>query len=239
MEFNPCNKCCDGYIYEIIEGEEYLKKCSCLINYQKEIDISIRIKKSNIPDNIKEYKISDYVGIDENKNITKIKKFISEFDTKYKDTNLYFYGDYGTQKSTLSRYIIKELLLKNKNCYYILADDLIKLLLKAEREEDILEFILNLKKDIDFLVIDELSDDKVTIFQSGYQIPYLTTFLKGRLESSNKSTLFISNYNINKLYESKFGKTIADLINRECKNSIFEFKDIYTKIEKGIIDIWE
>ena len=100
---------------------------------------------------------------------------------------------------------------------------------------ELIEKIIN----VDLLIIDEMSDDKITVFQSEYQIPFLTTFLKRRLETIKKSTIFISNHSKEKLYEGKLGKTIADLINRECKDFMF-FKDVYSvEVSKNIIkDIW-
>lgn len=231
-EFIGCRLChkTKGYIYSQDElGNDIVEKCKCLEDYQYNSQINYYLQKANIHEDIKNYNLDKYVGIDKNKNIDKIKKFIDNFDSKFYNVNLYFYGVQGTQKSTLSRYIAYELLKKKKSCYYILADVLLKdLLTKLDKKENLEAQIDNILN-CDLLIIDEISDDKVTIYQSDYQIPFLTSFLKLRLEKIKKSTIFISNYTIEDLYKSKFGMTISDLINRECQGKML-FEDNYYKI---------
>lgn len=206
MKFTPCENCDNGYIEDDIEAT--ISKCSCLLNYQRNRKLSIELEKSNVPLQISSdkkavdligYSISeDYVGKDKQGNIPKIKKFISNFDERYSSLNMYFYGDQGVQKSTLARVICRELIKKGKSCYFILADDLIKTLIDAERDDE-LKSLCNHILNVDFLVIDELDESKITCYKSGYQIPFLTTFLKKRIERLRKSTLFCSNREIDNM----------------------------------------
>ena len=235
-KFIGCRKCnsTKGYIIENnTDGNEYVAiKCNCLIKYQEEEQFKLHLKESNVLEKFNTFNIASYQGLDENNNLKLIDLYIENFKKEFTNYNLYFYGDYGTQKTYLSKYIISELFKQKISCYYILADQLIKLLIDIRRDESLNQRDLLLNKD--FLVIDELSDDKCTIYQSEYQLPFFTSFLKDRLEIKSKSTLFISNYPIETLYKSKFGGTIADLINRECKDKLL-FKDNYFSLNKNDI----
>ena len=240
-KFQGCEKCREHngvIIRNDKDGNPYAYKCKCLEDYQHKLMINLYFKNANLPESIKTYDLSQYTGDDKNKNLFKIKKFIDKFEEKYNNINLYFYGGLGTQKTTLSKYICWELIKKEKSVYYTLTNDLIKLLLNAERDEDAVNKI---KKIInyDLLILDEISTDKCTWYKSDYQAPFFTSFLKRRLENICKSTIFISNNSMRKLYESKFGNTIADLINRECSSELI-FKDRFTKISDSDIDnIWD
>lgn len=228
MSFFGCERCSKtkGYLIDLDnESQLYAKKCQCLIDYQKEQLLQVKVVDSNLPKDIINYDIGSYKGNKSLENIDLIKLYIKKFKNEFKNYNLYFHGTQGTQKTTLAKYIGVSLLKQGFSCYYVLADSLIKLLLDAnmdEEKKEIIDIILNK----DFLIIDEISDDKCTIYKSEYQIPFFTSFLKSRLELIKKSTVFISNYSIDQLYSSKFGKTISDLINRECNDKLL-FKDNY------------
>ena len=78
----------------------------------------------------------------------------------------------------------------------------------------------------DFLFIDESFDkSKITLFKSGYQIPYLDNFIRERYEDLRKPTIFISNIKPQDIDESLFGKSLKDLINRSTSESYLEFYD--------------
>lgn len=227
-EFESCGKCKNGYIYSSSEVE----KCMCRSTWQYKERLSIKISKANIPPFISEnkslleYNLSDYIGKDKKDNISKIKKFISNFE-KYKRRNLFLSGKIGTQKSTLARYISKELLSQNYTVYYTLADTLIKNLQDADRNEELKEKyneIIN----TDFLVIDEMSEDKITTYKSGWQNTFLLPFLKRRIEIVRKSVCFISNAPIDNIGDY-FKGAIQDLIYREVADKDMVFKDNYNQ----------
>lgn len=245
-DFIPCENCTKGYLY-IDEG--IITKCSCLYKYQKEKKLFYLLQEAKIPiqlgpkknneKSILNYSLKkDYVGDDKEGNLIKAQKFIKYFDSDYSSLNLYFYGESNTQKSTVGRIIGKELIKKGKSVYYILLDDLINLIIDSKREEDLkpkVKKILN----VDLLIIDEFSSDKITLYKSGFQIPFLISFLKKRIESIRKAVLFISNCNIESIGKV-FGSALNSLIKRECLDPM-EFKDDYEAVLNNfnINDLWK
>jgi DNA replication protein DnaC len=116
-------------------------------------------------------------------------------------------------------------------------NDLIKLLQKADREEDAQDKIDKLLN-VDCLVIDEALDpDKVTLFKSNWQLPFLDTFIRNRI-NKHKGIIFISNVKLDDVNEEKFEKSIKDLIKREVAAQKAEllFEDNYIE-NKSKVDV--
>ena len=243
-KFTPCNKCQNGFIVKDGVG----KKCECKIKYDQEINFILSLIDSNILQEFsseyqytffKEYTLNKYKGPDEGNNKNKIEKFIKDFDNKFNSINLFFYGEPGTQKTILSKYIVCSLVKKEKTGYYIIANDLFNLLTDSERNEKSRIKLKNiLLKDI--LIIDEFDEDKITLYSSDWKQKFILPFLKKRLESIRKSTIFVSNRNPSNLGE-KFDGAIQDLIERETEGRILIFKDKYSKYKEkiNIEDIWK
>jgi len=242
QKFIPCDKCKDtrspGYKFSKDEdGNEKVSRCDCWKKYQQTILLQHKLINANIPIKTMKYDINSYVGSDVHNNLKAIRNYINKFD-KYNGWHLYFYGTYGTQKSTLLRYIGKELLLRKKTVYYVLADELIKELIRADREEDIRDKWTNILQ-YDLLIIDEMSEDKITTYQSGWQRKFILPFLKKRLELYNKNVIFASNSpydNIGTFFEG----AIQDLIRREVKAQL-TFEDNYEEESKAFdaSSLWE
>lgn len=237
-----CNK--DGFIIT----KDYSKKCSCRIEYENNLNIIKGLLSSNVItynsskeslDFLLNLSFNDYKGNDYAGNLIKIKKFCTNFKNKYNNLNLFFSGDPGTQKTTLAKIMIKELIKQKVSCYYIIANDLIDIIIESGRDiekKNLIESILN----YDFLVIDEFDEHKIVTFSSGWQRKNLFPFLKKRLESIRKSTLFISNQKIDNL-GAYFEGAIQDLILREVPDQTMIFKDNYIK-NRGNINlsqIWD
>jgi len=188
---------------------------------------------------LKEYTIDSYRGIDNNKNKDKINKYISKFNDKYNSVNLFFSGEPGTQKTTLAKYILCSLLRQKKNGYYIIANDLFNTLTNSERNEEAREKLKELiTKDI--LIIDEFDESKITLYNSDWKQKFILPFLKIRLETVRKATIFISNKLPTELGE-KFDGAIQDLIVRETSGSVLIFNDNYAKYKDNIkiSSIWD
>lgn len=244
-DFISCGKCQDGFIY----GEDStVTKCKCLLEYQRTRKLTHMLKNANIPLQISsdsqavsllDYSIEkDYVGSDKNRNIPKIKKFISKFDEKYSSLNMYWYSLNGMQKTTLAKVMCRDLIKKGKSVYYILADTLIKMLIDSERDDQLKEVCSNILI-CDFLVIDELDESKITTYKSGYQVAFITSFLKKRIESLRKSTLFCSNRKIDNM-GNFFGEALQDLILREVLDPQ-TFEDNYKSKSKAfdVKTLWD
>jgi DNA replication protein DnaC len=87
-------------------------------------------------------------------------------------------------------------------------------------------------KTIDLLIIDEaFSKDKVTLYKSGFQLPFLDRFLRERFEMYRKGIVFISNNPPEAITQQGFSKSIEDLVTRKTRpnGSALEFLDNYVK----------
>ena len=115
--------------------------------------------------------------------------------------------------------------------------DLVKLLSQESFEDN--DHYLERCRNSDFLIIDDSFDKKkVTIYKSGYQIPFLDTFLRSRLENDRKATCFTSNTSALNIDEETFGKNLKNLILRTVHE--FRFDDSYTlKDDFDVKSFWE
>lgn len=245
--YTPCEKCNNGFIFD--DSERTTKKCSCLKTYQKNMKLTYLLERANIPIQISSnidaptilnYEIErDYVGSDENGNLPKIKKYIKDFETKYKSLNMFFYGSCSAQKSTLARVIGKEIIKKGLSVSYYLTDTLIKDLIDSEREDDLKKKMNEILK-VDLLILDEFEESKITKFKSGYQVSFITSFLKRRIELERKATIFASNSTPDNI-GSFFGEALQSLISREILDKSMEFTDNYEKKSKNfsVEDLWK
>lgn len=242
--FKSCGKCdSNGFI---ISFSGKAKKCNCKIDFEKKAFILKSLLQANVinADSSIDYveslyglSFDDYKGPDNNGNLGKIKKFCYQFSDKYRSLNLFFSGKPGTQKSTLAKIMIKTLIELNNStlkCYYILANDLIEMIISSSREEKDKDTLDDIAK-VDFLVIDEFDEDKIITYASGWQRKNLFPWIKKRLELIKKSTLFISNKNIDSIGDY-FEEAIQDLIIREIPDKTMIFEDKYY-VYNGEIDL--
>jgi len=236
-KFESCGKCEDGYI--INEDLNTVTKCDCLIEYQERVKLLHRFISANIPISVVDYNIESYIGSDEESNIEKLKQFIEEFGEKFYNQTLYFYGESGTQKTTISYWIARELIKKNFNVKFVLMNDLIKLLTNESFDDDIDTSSYN---ECDLLIIDRaFVKEQVTIYKSGYQIPFLDNFLRRRIDVNQKATIIVSNVHWNSIGKN-FNSDIEDLIRRKVFpfNNTFLFKDHYTiKDDFDSLNLWD
>ncbi len=242
LDSNPCTECDRGYT---LVGSS-IEKCQCLKSWSQEYLLTAKCLKAGLNEEDLKYDIATYIGGKELP--TAIDTYLLSFDYQglTRSTSMRFFGDVDTQKSTVARYMCRELIKKGHSVRFILMNDLINLLMKQnDFTEDVkanalLEIDAILKTD--FLVIDESFDsERITIYKSGYQIPFLTTFLKRRLEVVKNSTVFISNKRSETIEEEGFTKAIQSLIIRECL--LLEFKDSLHKqhavAPKNFLDIFK
>lgn len=240
--FYGCEKCKDtnGFIHEVDEhGQPVTRKCECLIEHQKTQWLNHQLHKSNLSRDIKQYDIDSYIGDQSIDSVDKLKKYVHEFSQFYHKISLYLYGPNGTQKTTVAKWIGREVLKQHFSVFYVLMDNLVKALVK-EGFDDSVEELLQKARDAQLLIIDESFDkSKVTLYNSGYQIAFLDRLLRQRLEeTSDRATLFISNNPVGEIKQS-FGQSIHSLIERNTQHTQLYFGDHYAKANNfEAEDIW-
>jgi len=223
-----CTICNESHYIDVEkDGILYKKPCSC---YKREMKTNLalyRLHLAGLNDLDILYNINSYEGSNSLDSISTIKKYVNSFASNSKNINLFFYGKASCQKTTVSKWMIKEIANSGFSCKYLLMNNLLNdIIISSRFKDDKSEFeeILN----CDFLVIDEsFAKERVTVFKSGYQLSYIDQFLRERLETLKKATVFISNYTIAEIQSQGFNTYIQEIIFRNCYT--LEFKDVYKK----------
>lgn len=244
-KFKSCDKCKKGFLIETDDNEDEVAiPCLCLIKYKKKELLRLNLFKSSISYDILEYNIDSYIGELSLDHIKKLKNFVKDFELKFKHINLYLWSKKNsTQKTTVAKWIAKSLIEKNLSVEFILMNNLVKYLqiVSFENKEDKfdkIKEIVNQCYTVDFLIIDDSFDiNKVTLYKSKYQLSFLDSFLRERLEQYRKSTCFTSNVPINEIGKN-FGKSIEKLVERNIVLPM-EFKDyVYGKNKDEVKELW-
>lgn len=224
-EFTPCGACNNGYVFEWDDNnsEWVASRCDC---YDKWLTLQQKInglRKAGLSPEISEYSIDDYKGQDQNDNIRRVKKFVENFNDRFRSVNLYFWSDEnGTQKTTVAQWMVASLIDKGYKAKFVNMNDLVEKLMKHYFDGSYDDEIEAAKR-TDFLVIDDAFDtSKVNLWKSGYQFSYIDTFFRVRLEQYQLATVFTSNIAPHGIGDF-FTKSIGALINRNVIP--FEFED--------------
>jgi DNA replication protein DnaC len=253
-KFIPCRKCYkknsfypEGYLIESTqvpgkeEVVEIIRECDCHIKWGNERRLEIKMSRNGFNPIYSHYDINEdyYVINSHNDNVKDwVKKYLKYFgkSERTKAAFCYFWGINGTQKTSIAQYIGKELLSQQYKVKYMLMNDLIHLLMKTERDEEARKEIEDFDN-YDLLILDESWDiQKITLYSSQFQLPFLDTFLRNRLQK-RKGVIFISNISYHKI-SSKFGDSLKDLIKREIEKekSGLEFTSKYSDVVSRIDD---
>jgi hypothetical protein len=188
-------------------------------------------------DGLPKYGLDSYLGPDVSRNIPKLKKYCDEFETAFSKVHLYLWSTVnGTQKSTCAKDMLVRLARKGIQGYFVLMDDLLHWLMKAERDEAA-EAKVQGWQNAPFLVIDEcFTKGQVTLFSTGYQKAFLNTFLKTRLEINRRATCFTANTPIEEIGEL-WGAGLQSLIARSIPTPM-HFDDTVDESRFRNDDIW-
>jgi DNA replication protein DnaC len=192
------------------------------IDYSK---LQCKIKINGLPRNVVSYSIDSYVGfsgVD-----IKCKKYAEKFSEFLNhNTSLYLWSKQNcTQKTTLAAWVAKEILLQGFQVFFITLGDLLVLLSKLDKSPEDL-FKLSYIDESSLLVIDDSFDSrKCVVYRSGFQIPFLDSFLRSRMEIQRKPVIFTSNIDPHEIDTSIFGQSLVSLVQRniydiECSDSI-------------------
>ena len=242
-QFVPCRLCASkpgpkpGFYYITYPNslQKGIKECECHRQYLLKEKLQLQAADAHIWPNAFDYDIDrDYVGTKSLKDVIRLKKYVFEF-SKFKDAMVYMWGPNGTQKTTLAHWIGANVLHQGYSVKYLLMQTLLMTISGFEKDEtkqaEKLAEIEKLKN-VDLLIVDEsFSKDKVTIYESGYQLPFFDRFLRERVEIKKKGIVFISNKPPGEIEKQKFSVSIQDFVVRNTSrskgNTCLYFEDNY------------
>ena len=224
-QFIPCRNCASkpgpepGFYFKKFPDrpQKGVVECECHKQFVLRGLLECKAREANIWPEALDYNIESYLGTKSIKEVQRLKKYVYEF-SNYKDAMVYMHGPNGTQKTTLAHWIGISVLHQGYSVKYLLMQSLLITLSGFEkdvgRQQDKLEEIEKLK-DVDLLIVDEsFSRDKVTIYDSGYQLPFLDRFLRERHEMSKKGIVFVSNKPPEDIAKQKFSPSIEAFVLR-------------------------
>lgn len=218
-------------------------ECECHKKYVMRETLRCKAQDANIWTDAFDYNIdTDYIGTKSLKEVSRLKKYVTNF-SKYSDAIVYLHGPNGTQKTTLAQWIGASVLCQGYSVKYLLMQTLLMTLSGFERSEEKQQekqIEIEKLKDTDLLIIDEsFSKDKVTIYESGYQLPFLDRFLRERCEIKKKGMVFISNKPPSDIEKQKFSLSLQDFIIRNTSkitgSTCLYFEDNYMQT-KSVFD---
>lgn len=231
--FIPCRKCAakpgpvPGYYYVERNGLQAVRECECHIKWQKDKAFEAASTRGNIWST--PLSIDDYVGTASTADVQAVKTYVEQFSKKYASSMLYVYGPHGTQKTTTMMWAAQQLLRESVSVAYTLMETLTTLLVPdfndtSPTRAQTIDFFMK----VDLLIVDEAFDRRTTtLYKSGYQLPFLTNFLKTRFEVERNGIAFISNVKPTNIADQGFGPGLHDLVNRNVSRSTLTFTDTY------------
>jgi hypothetical protein len=248
-EFTPCRNCKNkkgpkpGFFYTEVEYAGLMSRgvveCDCHKAYVQREMLAIRAKEGDIWLAALDYNIDEqYKGKKSLKNLERLKKYAFEFD-KFKSAMVYMYGPNGTQKTTLAHWVGATVLHQGYTVKYLLMQNLLTTLTNGFESDEAKMAKVERLREVDLLIVDEsFSADKVTLYQSGYQLPYLDRFLRERFELKKKGIVFVSNKTPKEIESQKFSKSIMDFVMRNTipLKTDLEFLDNYV-LESSQFDV--
>jgi hypothetical protein len=234
--FNYKGRLIPKYRFEEIEGQEIAVPSKEWKEHLSFLESKRYLLSADVGE-ITPYGLDTYIGEDRFKNIPKLKKYCNEFKTNFLHIHLYLWSKInGTQKSTCAKDIIVRLVRQGIKCKFVLMNSLVKTLLDAERDDGAKQKARDWST-VEFLVIDEcFAKGQITLFKSGYQLAFLNTFLKERLEVFRRATCFTANVSIEDIGQ-EWGPSIQSLVDRSIPTPML-FNDTVAKTNFRNDDIW-
>lgn len=220
-----------GYYYDISEsGFQVVRECDCHKKWRIEKELKAKYIISGVNTS---YTFNDYNGLDK-ENLNYLIKYSENFERFLKKTMVYLYGPNGTMKTCMTQYAGQVIIQKGYTVQYTMMQRLIDTLTSlgyetTEEKADENRRFIKRCNEVDLLILDESFDKtKVSLYKSGFQLPYLDNFLRNRFEINNKSILFISNIKPEDISKYGFGNSLQDFVERNTKQSriVFEYKYI-------------
>ncbi len=211
------------YETRVVDGEDVLIPTEAFKKISKDKLRMASIRSTNLSPDSFQYSLYDYVGKVSIENVDKLRAYVRDFEDRFKSVHLYLWSENNsTQKSTMAKAMVKDLFLAGYSCYFMTMDMLVKALQSESFDKKALDLVTTLRE-VDFLVIDDAFDKhKVTLYKSQYQLPFIDSFLRERLELKKRATIFTSNFAVQDI-EVNFERHLRKLVERNCV--ILEFND--------------
>ncbi len=211
-------------------GEETLTYTRAYKEALRLFQARFSLEKCGIESQTIERTLDGYQGADAPANIAKLRIFLNGFSQKHKTTNLYLWSLWNsTQKSTTAKILAKEIFLQGYTVRFITMSELVLALKEETYLPEKYAALVEDCREVDFLVIDDSFDSKkMTLYKSGYQLSFLDTFLRTRMEMYRRSTCFTSNIDP-ALISDPFGPSIQALVERSVR--VMEFNDKWARLE--------
>lgn len=236
--FIPCRICASkkgpepGYFYVKVNGFDAVQECSCHIAWRKSEELYRAAVEANVYTTLT---FQDYKGDLSRTDLRCLQKIASD-PKKFLDRGsmIYLYGPNGTQKTSMVKVLGQSLINNGHTVYYTRMNEMIQTIIDASSFNDseslAVENTYNKLLTSEFLIVDESFDkSKITLYRSGYQIPYLDNFIRERYESRRKPIIFVSNIKPDDIDENLFGRSLKDLIVRSTAESCLEFFDKFVE----------
>lgn len=236
--FTPCRICVKkpgpfpGYYYVTSsEGRRSVVECACHKLWDSKQTLERKLLAANLWTDQDYDPDRHYKGTKSQDEVDCIKKYVTQFDKRFADKMIYMYGVNGTQKTTLAMWAGRELIKRGKSVYYSLMENLsIALSPDFKAEDDSRQRVVDKALNSDLLIVDESFDrSKMTLYKSGYQIPFIDSFIRNRFDINKKAIIFISNKPASSLAENGFGESLQSLVARNTRESTLIFRDEYIK----------
>jgi hypothetical protein len=239
LPFVPCDICSkaerpkgiEGYYYTGPEEDIQLKECDCHKKWMEQNMFLIRAGKNNIwtTEKARSYDLfNNHIG---EKISNYVKYFIDSED--FREASLYLYGTSRTQKTTIAQWVGLSMALKGYSVYYISMHNFITKLVPSEfKDIDKFKVFHDKMIGMDFLIIDDAFNDKQANIQP-FQLPYIESFFRERMEISKKGIIFVSSVHPSKIKDTKFSSSLQDFIEKTLTkfDSLFTMTDAVDMVD--------
>jgi DNA replication protein DnaC len=195
-------------------------------NKQRQYEKSLR--RSGIPEDYYDLDFDDYTGTESRESLDRAMKYAERCRwDNFQNVSLYLYGPNSTQKTMVACAIGKEFIWQGYDVQFVLAGNLISLLLRDQgytRDEENRAYIDKLRKETDLIILDDIFDkNKSILWKNSPELVLAAwdTFLRD-LSSNNVRFIMTSNFKLRSL-ESEYTRSIVELVDRNLIS--LEFRD--------------
>ena len=235
-KFIPCRTCAKkpgpfpGYFFVEKEGKTFVQECKCHKAWMEEFELQRKFAEAGVWAITHYNPLEDYKGQLSRDGMLDIVALAKGWD-EVSPHMYYIYGPNGTQKTTLMMWLSQQLIQSGKKVVYTLMETLLVSLTPdfADTTGKRAAFV-DKALEADLLIIDESFDrSKVTLYKSGYQLPFLDRFIRQRFDIGRKAIIFVSNKPKSLIASEGFGASIESLVCRNTSKTTLLLEDKYIK----------